>query len=125
MNKFIQAVFFLVALVFTFLNVNERFFSKKVRINDTISRDLTYIIKTTVTYQTRKLSEIDFPMFISLFSTPGYDITSLRNFGFKEVMDFFSGKIKITDDTTHFYWGNETFRAEGEKNKGLSDPRVN
>ena len=55
-------------------------------------------------------------MLISLFATPGYNITSLRNFGFKEVMDFFSGKMNVTDDITHFYWGNETIRAEGEKN---------
>ena len=54
-------------------------------------------------------------MFISLFATPGYNMSLLRHFGFEEEYVFFTGQIKIEDNLTHFFWGNETLKAKGKK----------
>ena len=110
----IQGIFFLVAIVFTFLNINERFFSSRASIY--LKKVLEKFIKytqTTVSYETRKLSEIEFPVYISLFATPGYNISLLRLFGFLEEFQFFRGNASVENGRTHINWGNGTLSAKG------------
>ena len=37
-------------------------------------------------YETRRLSDIEFPVYISLFPTPGYDASKLNSFGIKHLV---------------------------------------
>ena len=110
----IQGIFFLVAIVFTFLNINERFFSSRASIylKKVMEKFIKYT-QTTVSYETRKLSEIEFPVYISLFATPGYNISLLRLFGFLEEFQFFRGNASVGNGRTHINWGNGTLSAKG------------
>ena len=60
--QYSQFVFLIVAIVITILNIKERYFTRR----------------TTVSYVTRSLSDLDFPMYFSLSPEPGYNTTQLR-----------------------------------------------
>ena len=63
---------------------------------------------------TRKFSEMEFPMYLTFFASPGYNITTLESFGFASEADLFMGKIKkLENDSRHLYWGNDTDSIQG------------
>ena len=47
--------------------------------------------KTTVSYETRKLTEMEFPMYFSLVPTPGYNISHLETCGIYGEWELFTG----------------------------------
>ena len=118
-----KVLFFSVAIVFTFFNIKERFFSEKVRsfsLSYKTDNVITvYFLKTTVTYLSRKLSEIDFPMFLTFFARPGYNISRLRRFGFNSELALFMGKNRLRNGTIHIYWGNDTDSIQGEQERRM------
>ena len=66
-------------------------------------------MQTKVTYETRKLTDMEFPVYFSLFATPGYNMPVLDSLGFSSQYSFFWGKNNIT----YLYWGNETLTIQG------------
>ena len=80
-----------------------------------------YFLQTTVTYLSRNLSEIDFPMFLTFFARPGYNISLLRQFGFNSELALFEGKSRLRNDTVQIYWGNNSHTIEGELDRKVSE----
>ena len=76
-----------------------------------------YFDQTTVTYLSRNLSEIDFPMFLTFFARPGYNISLLRQFGFNSELALFEGKSRLRNDTIQIYWGNNSHTIQGKLNR--------
>ena len=74
-------------------------------------------LQTTVTYLSRNLSEIDFPMFLTFFARPGYNISLLRQFGFNSELALFEGKSRLGNDTIQIYWGNNSHTIQGKLNR--------
>ena len=50
-----------------------------------------FVFQTTVSYETRKLREIEFPMYISLVPTPGYNFSYLETCGVDGEWPLFEG----------------------------------
>ena len=117
-KHYIQAVFFIVAVIFTILNIEERFLTKKVKMLVESFLNCLLLYQTTVRYLTRKLSEMRFPLLLTFYATPGYDINLLGSFGFHSERQFFAGKMRVEDDTTHINWGNETHSVQGSTSPG-------
>ena len=111
-----KVFFFLVAIVFTCINIKDRFFSERV-ISFSFKSVTVYFIQTTVTHFSRKLSEIDFPMFLTFFARPGYNISLLSHCGFKSEFDLFRGKHIVNNDTVQIYWGNASNTIQGERER--------
>lgn len=56
---------------------------------------------------------MEFPMYLTLFATPGYNITTLESFGFASEISLFTGKYNVKNDSIRFLWGNDTDSIEG------------
>ena len=65
-------------------------------------------------YESRKLSEIEFPVYFSLFSRPGYDISKLKTFGINGEWHLFFGNPRQDNVTTNLEWGNTTDSIGGK-----------
>ena len=71
-------------------------------------------MQTMVTYETRKLTDIKFPMYFSLYLTPGFNMTLLKSFGFESQYEFFMGNTSRENNITNLNWGNKTFSFQGK-----------
>ena len=91
----VQILFFAISIFFTVRNVHDKFF--------------TY--KTTVTYLTKRLSEIDFPVLFSFVTLPGFNESVLEEFGFPGVWYFFSGH---DDKSSSLTWAVPGITVEGD-----------
>ena len=49
----------------------------------------------TVTYETKDLSEIPFPVYFSFLALPGFNIKRLQSFGLGGEYELFTGKADI------------------------------
>ena len=67
--------------------------------------------KTTVSYETRKLTEIEFPMYFSLAPNPGYNSSFLDTCGIDGEWKMFSGS-DWTGGT--WGWGSVNHSIEGK-----------
>ena len=109
--RYFQLILFIIALIGTFINIYNRFFTKRVnKIN--VCLITVFCIKTTVTYETRKLTEIEFPTYFSLVSNPGYDISFLDSHGIDGEWDLFIGNF--SDGT--WRWGSVNHSIGGKLN---------
>ena len=71
-------------------------------------------MKTSVTYETRNLSDIDFPVYFSLSPEPGYDSEKLREYGFHGYdVWLFNGNRKTIDNKTLMKWSHGNTSIEG------------
>ena len=94
-SKYYQTIFFLVAVSFTIYNVHNRFFTNKVKYTRILNLLIVIVnicFKTTVTYETRRLSEIEFPMYFSLVPDPGYNLSYLETCAIDGEWELFSGR---------------------------------
>ena len=77
MGSRFQTVLFTVAIAFSIFNIRERYFSNRVKM--IIHFPITlHIYQTTVRYEIRNLSKMDFPIYFSLYAEPGYNKSLLR-----------------------------------------------
>ena len=68
-----------------------------------------------MSYETRKLTEIEFPMYFSLGLNPGYNISFLETCGIDGEWQMFSGYyIENTDTGVTWGWGNVNHSIEGK-----------
>ena len=88
----VQLIFFAISIFFTFRNVQEKYFSNKVKNISFCKISQFSHSQTTVTYFTRELSEINFPVYFTFASRPGFNDSLLREFGFDGEYYFFSGE---------------------------------
>ena len=98
--QYSQFVFLIVAIVITILNIKERYFTRR----------------TTVSYVTRSLSDLDFPMYFSLSPEPGYNTTVLRRgslrYGFFEMSKYLKKKQGLKTSSCEwlvFKWSLRSF----------------
>ena len=104
----LQLSFFIIATVFTIISIRERFFTKKVINQNERKKDLLDLSQTTVTYETRKLSDMEFPVYFSLYPTPGYDASKLKSFGIRgEFLLFFGDRDRNGTSLLEMKWGTE------------------
>ena len=57
---------------------------------------------------------MEFPMYFSIYSQPGYDSLMLGQFGFHGETQLFSGRISQEEDQTVVSWGNGTVSIAGK-----------
>ena len=64
-----------------------------------------------MTYETRKLREIEFPMFFSLAPDPGYNLSFLETSAIDGEFHLFHGDFLKSDDnrTGYLTWGGDCF----------------
>ena len=74
----IKILFMIVAIVFTYKNVYERFFTSK----------------TTTTHTTEHTSEIGIPIYLSILFTPSFNTSILQSHGYKDALHFFMGILE-------------------------------
>ena len=55
-----------------------------------------------------------FPMYLTFYAMPGYNISMLESFGFYSEKHLFQGKSRAENDTTYIFWGNETISIQGK-----------
>ena len=60
-----------------------------------------------MTYETRSLSDIEFPVYFSLYSTPGYNQDKLNSFGFRGEFILFIGIERYRNNTVDIIWRTE------------------
>ena len=67
-----------------------------------------------MSYETRKLSEIDFPVYFSLLPDPGYNMSHLASRGIDGEYFLFRGDImKTVDNWTGITWGGLNHYIKG------------
>ena len=73
-------------------------------------------VQTTVTFETRNLADVDFPVFFSFLALPGFNISMLRTFGYGGEYEFFSGfrGPSMEGNITELVWKTDTESIEGE-----------
>ena len=74
----LKALFMIVAIVMTYQNVYERF----------------YTSKTTTTHTTEHISEIGIPIYLSIVFTPSFNTSILQSHGYKDAFHFFMGMLE-------------------------------
>ena len=74
----LKALFMIVAIVMTYNNVYERF----------------YTSKTTTTHTTEHISEIGIPIYLSILFTPSFNTSILQSHGYKDAFHFFNGLLE-------------------------------
>ena len=67
--------------------------------------DIFLNYKTTISYETRKLSDLEFPMYFSLVPNPGYNRSSLDMLGFQGEWDLFWGHWAVNETPVSVSWG--------------------
>ena len=110
--RFVQITFLLVAVLFTVENIYNRFFTKKVTHHTMLILILT-TVQTTITFETRNLADVDFPVFFSFLALPGFNISMLRTFGYGGELEFFSG-FRMERNISELVWETDTESIEGE-----------
>ena len=91
----LKILFMIVAIVLTYKNVYERF----------------YTSKTTTTHTTEHISEIGIPIYLSIVFIPSFDISILQSYGYQTVFHFFMGMLddpQKYDDGLYFGGLNST-----------------
>ena len=69
-----------------------------------------------MSYETRKLSEIDFPVYFSPVPDPGYNMSHLASRGIEGEWNLFMGDIVDTEDNrTVVTWGGKNYSIKGTK----------
>ena len=67
-----------------------------------------------MSYETRKLSDIEFPMYFKLYPDPGYDIAHLESHGIDGEWRLFTGELVETEDNrTGISWGKRNYSIKG------------
>ena len=67
-----------------------------------------------MSYETRKLTEMDFPVYFSLVPDPGYNISYLDSHGIDSEWDLFSGQLVETQEKrTVITWGGPNSSIKG------------
>ena len=74
----LKILFMIVAIVLTYKNVYERF----------------YTSKTTTTQTTEHISEIGIPIYLSIVFTPSFNTSILQSHGYKDAFHFFMGMLE-------------------------------
>ena len=69
--------------------------------------------QTTVTYLTRALSDMEFPVFFSLVAEPGYNNSLLTSYGFTGEWGLFKGKHQPRPDWIQLEWKHENLSIKG------------
>ena len=64
-----------------------------------------------MSYETRKLSDIEFPVYFSLVPDPGYDISYLESQGIGGEWDLFAGQLE--HNRTAITWGGLNHSLKG------------
>ena len=69
-----------------------------------------------MSYETRKLTDIEFPMYFSLVPHPGYNISFLDTCGIDGEFDLFSGNFSHENNETGgtWRWGSVNLSIEGK-----------
>ena len=62
-----------------------------------------------MSYETRKLSDIEFPMYFSLVPDPGYDRSVLDKFGIDGEFQLFYGYYDNDENGSFHKWGGNHF----------------
>ena len=71
----------------------------KEGVHSVITFSVTISFQTTVTYETRNLSTMDFPMYFSLYAEPGYNSSLLRKiYSFSFLLTFFHNHISLCEE---------------------------
>ena len=67
-----------------------------------------------MSYETRKLSDIEFPVYFSLIPDPGYDISYLESQGIGGEYDLFLGKpVDTAENCSFITWGGTNNSIKG------------
>ena len=82
----IELGFFLLAIVLSIANMNERYNTNK----------------TTTTTSEVSLSDIEFPLKLSILINPGFAEEELKKFGYDNLDDYFSGRFGYEDFDGYF-----------------------
>ena len=123
MSGRVQLMFFITACVFTILNIKERFFTRKVCqiLNKIEFGEMKWLhCQTTVTYLTRKLSELEFPCYFSLFAEPGYNNSLLTSYGFTGEWGLFKGKHQPGPEWIQLEWKHNNLSINGNLREAFS-----
>ena len=75
--------------------------------NLSINMSKIYISQTTVSYETKKLSEIEFPMYFSLVPDPGYNRSILEKYGMDGEWTLFYGGWVENGNSQKWCWGGK------------------
>ena len=76
-----------------------------------------------MTYETRKLTEIEFPMYFSLVPNPGYNISFLKTRGVGGEYELFTGQFTY-ENGTKWSWGSVNHTIEGKLDSPVKCIRV-
>ena len=60
--------------------------------------------RTTVTYETRRLADLEFPTYFSLSPLPGYNLTYLSELGIRGEAALFDGHLVQLENETDSRW---------------------
>ena len=77
-----------------------------------------------MTYLTRKLSELEFPCYFSLFAEPGYNNSLLTSYGFTGEWGLFKGKHYPRSDWIQLEWNYNNLSIKGNLGKLFSNDKV-
>ena len=73
-------------------------------------------------YETRRLSDIEFPVYISLFPTPGYNASKLNSLGIRGELILFFGNIQERNGSNEIdmKWGTQDKKIAGFLNSDMN-----
>ena len=66
-----------------------------------------------MTFERKKLSEMEMPVVFSVFARPGLNISKLKSFGFSFDHQLYTGNRREQNDNTFLEWSNGSFTIEG------------
>ena len=117
-QKIFQIGFLILAIIITIYNVRERFFTKRVKYSSDFKMNIYLLFQTTISYETRELTEMEFPMYFSLVPDPGYNISHLVSRGIDGEWNLFKGSLVETQDNrtswTGITWGGLNYSIKGK-----------
>ena len=70
-------------------------------------------IQTTVSYLTRSLADLEFPVYFSLTAQPGYNSSLLASYGFTGEWGLFKGKHRQQSQWIKLDWEHNNLSIKG------------
>ena len=70
-------------------------------------------IQTTVSYLTRSLADLEFPVYFSLTAQPGYNSSLLASYGFTGEWGLFKGKHRQQSQWIKLDWKHNNLSIKG------------
>ena len=77
-------------------------------------------LKTSITYDEKKLQDGKFPVYFSIILTNGFELENLNIHGYYDIYTFFSGRPDKTMESHDFDWSGNESNINGKNSMVLS-----